>query len=84
MSYEVWFTEPAKKDLRKLENLMQDRIIAVLERIRIRPDAYVTKLVGDPRFKLRVGDYRVLLEIDKGQQRILVHRIRHRKNVYDF
>ena len=84
MSYEVGFTEPAKKQLGKLEKVMQDRIIAALERIRIRPGAYVSKLVGDVSYKLRVGDYRILMEIDWTEQRILVHKVAHRKNVYDF
>jgi mRNA interferase RelE/StbE len=84
MTFEIRFTEPALKDLKKLEHVMHDRIVAALERIRVRPKDYVTKLVGDPRYKLRVGDYRVLIEIDHNQQLLLVHRIRHRKNVYDF
>jgi mRNA interferase RelE/StbE len=84
MTFELRYTEPALKDLKKLEHVMQDRIVAALERIRIRPRDYVTKLVGDPKYKLRVGDYRVLLEIDNEPQILLIHRIRHRKNVYDF
>ena len=84
MSFEVGITEPALKELKKLEHGMQVRIVAALTRIRIRPGAYVTKLVGDPRFKLRVSDFRVLIELDRTNQRILVHRIAHRKNVYDF
>ncbi|MBM4249334.1 MAG: type II toxin-antitoxin system RelE/ParE family toxin [Euryarchaeota archaeon] len=84
MTFEIGFTEPAMKELRKLEHVMQARIVAALERIRIRPKDFVTKLVGDPRYKLRVGDYRILIEIDYTKQRLLVHRIRHRKNVYNF
>jgi len=84
MSYEVGITEPAKKQLGKLDKLTQDRIVAVLERISIRPGAYVSKLRGDVSFKLRVGDYRILMEIDWTEQRILVHKVAHRKNVYDF
>ena len=84
MTFELKYTEPALKDLKKLEHIMKDRIIAALERIRIRPKGYIIKLVGDPRYKLRVGDYRVLIEIDNEKQILLVHRIRHRKNVYDF
>ncbi len=84
MTFELRYTEPALKDLKKLEYIIKDRIIAALERIRIRPQDYVTKLVGDPRYKLRVGDYRILIEINNDQQILLVHRIRHRKNVYDF
>ena len=84
MSYEVEITEPAKKQLRKLEREIQERISAALERIRIRPDSYVSKLVGDNSYKLRVGDYRIIMEINRAEQRILVHKVAHRKNVYDF
>jgi len=82
MSYEIFFTDTAKKQLVKLEKNDQERIIKSLERIRIRPESYVTKLVGDPGYRLRVGDYRVIIDIDKGQLRILVIKIGQRKNIY--
>jgi len=82
MSYEIFFTDKAKKQLVKLEKNDQERIIKSLERIRIRPESYVTKLVGDPGYRLRVGDYRVIIDIDKGQLLILVIKIGHRKNIY--
>ncbi|MBE3036847.1 MAG: type II toxin-antitoxin system RelE/ParE family toxin, partial [Candidatus Atribacteria bacterium] len=49
--YEVVFSQKAKKQLFKLEKVIQERIISALERIRIRPEAYITKLVGDPGYK---------------------------------
>ncbi len=61
MTYEIFFSEKALKQLKKLNRNTQERIISALERIRIRPETYVTKLVGDPGYKLRVGDYRVIL-----------------------
>ena len=82
MSYEIFFTDKAKKQLVKLEKNDQERIIKSLERIRIRPESYVTKLVGDPGYRLRVGDYRVIIDIDKEQLLILVIKIGHRKNIY--
>lgn len=81
--YGIIFSDKASKQFCKLEKSLQERIISSLERIRIRPEAYVTKLVGDPAYKLRVGDYRVLLDINKGKLIILVIKIGHRKNVYD-
>jgi len=42
----------------------------------------VTKLVGDPGYRLRVGDYRVILDIDEGNLIILVIKIAHRKKIY--
>ena len=82
MTYEIKFSDKAFKQLKKLDKKIQERIIATLERIRIRPESYVTKLVGDPGFKLRVGDYRVIMDIDKGKLLILVIKIGHRKKIY--
>ena len=65
MTYEIIFSDKALKQLKKLEKIVQERIIAVLERIRVRPETYVTKLVGDPGYKLRVGDYRIMIESKK-------------------
>ncbi len=81
--YEIIFSQKAKKQLFKLEKVIQERIISALERIRIRPETYVTKLVGDPGYKLRVGDYRVIMDIDKDNLLILVIKVGHRRNVYE-
>ncbi|MDG6218911.1 MAG: type II toxin-antitoxin system RelE/ParE family toxin [Candidatus Thermoplasmatota archaeon] len=82
MSYEITFTDTSRRQFRKLEKDVQERIIKALERIRIRPESYVKKLVGDPGYKLRVGDYRVILDIQKSELIILVIKIGHRKNIY--
>ncbi|MFH1181724.1 MAG: type II toxin-antitoxin system RelE/ParE family toxin [Candidatus Woesearchaeota archaeon] len=81
--YEVVFSDNAKKQLAKLDRGIQERIIATLERITIRPEAHVKRLVGEPLYSLRVGDYRIILEIDKGKLLILVIRVGHRKNIYN-
>ena len=83
MTYEIIFSDKALKQLKKLEKIVQERIIAVLERIRVRPETYVTKLVGDPGYKLRVGDYRIIMDIDNKILRILILKVGHRKNIYD-
>jgi mRNA interferase RelE/StbE len=81
--YEILFSQKAKKQLFKLERIIQERIISALERIKIRPESYITKLVGDPGYKLRVGDYRVIIDIDKSKLLVLVIKIGHRKNIYE-
>lgn len=80
--YEIIFSRKAKKQLFKLERTIQERIIFTLERIRIRPEDYLTKLIGDPGYKLRVGDYRVIMDIDKTNLLVLVIKIGHRKDIY--
>jgi len=82
MTYEILFSNKALDQLKKMEKNVQERIIAVLERIRTRPESYVTKLVGDPGYKLRVGDYRVIMDIDNRILKILILKVGHRKNIY--
>lgn len=83
MTYEIIFSDKAFRQLKKLEKSIQERIIAVLERIRVRPETYVTKLVDDPGYKLRVGDYRVIMDIENSKLKILILKVGHRKNTCD-
>ena len=83
MTYDIIFSDKAFRQLKKMEKNIQKRIIAVLERIRIRPEVHVTKLTGDSGYKIRVGDYRVIMDIDNKKLHILVLKVGHKKKVYD-
>lgn len=80
--YEIVFSEKAKKQFLKLEKDIQKRIVSSLDRIKLRPGAYVTKLVGGTAYRLRVGDYRVIIDIVKGKLIILIIKVGHRKDIY--
>ena len=80
--YEIIISDIAKKQLNKLQKDIRLRIIYSLERIRFKPERNIKKMVGDPSYCLRVGDYRVILDIDKENLLILVIKIGHRKNIY--
>ena len=80
--YEIFYTETALKDLKKLDKQMQERIIKVLERIRHNPFKYVRKLQGREDYRLRVGDYRIIMRIDQGKLIILIVAVGHRRNIY--
>ena len=82
MTYKIFITDKALKQLKKLGKNDQERIIKSLERIRIRPESYITKLIDDPGYRLRVGEYRIILDIEKEKLIILVLLIGHRKNIY--
>ena len=82
MVYDIEFSETALRQFKKLDKGLQKRIITTLERIRFRPGPYVTKLVGDKGYRLRVGDYRVLMDIHEDKMIILVLKVGHRKNIY--
>ena len=79
--YDVIFSDRASLQFKKLENITQQRIINALERIKTRPTAYLKKLVGDPAWRLKVGDYRVIVDLNQNQLQILVIEVGHRKNI---
>jgi len=80
--YEIILSDTAKKQLNKLNVQIQTRIGSVFERIKIRPHHFVKKLVNSPYYRLRIGEYRVILNIKENRLQILVIEIGHRKNIY--
>ncbi len=46
------------------------------------PHPQSKKLKGEDRYRLRVGDYRVVYMVDEKQKIITIYRVRHRKDVY--
>lgn len=80
--YELIYAAYAFKQLQKLPKEIQQRILAALERCRIRPQAYLQRVVSSPQYRLRVGDYRIIVDLHDGKLQILVLTIGHRKNIY--
>ncbi|MFT4311383.1 MAG: type II toxin-antitoxin system RelE family toxin [Candidatus Woesearchaeota archaeon] len=82
MTYEVTFSDFANKQLSKLPLDVQNRIISTIKRCQIRPYSHVKKLVGSKYFRLRVGDYRVIIDIIDNKLIIHIVEASHRKKVY--
>lgn len=77
-------TEQAEKDLAGLDKKTQRRIRVALDRFLEYPQAAdIKKLKGSPdMWRLRVGDWRVILRFDRKQGVLYVMRIRHRREAY--
>ena len=82
MDYVVELKPRAVKDLRKVDTLQATSIADALERLQTDLFGDVKKLTNaNPEYRLRVGSYRVLFEIE-GTDRIVVYRIVHRREAY--
>ena len=81
--YSIEFSQTAEKQLYKLEISVQQRIINVLERIRIRPFHFIKRKQGTPYFILRIGEHRAILDVKEEKNTIFVIEAGHRKNIYD-
>ena len=87
MAWKIEFENAAKKDLKKLDRQAQKNIFQYL-RNRIITDEDPRRF-GDPLsknlsglWKYRIGDYRLICEIQKGKMVVLVLRVGHRSKVY--
>lgn len=74
------FDEDAIDFLNKLPKEIKERIFNKIVETKTNPFHYFERLAGRNEYKLRVGDYRVIAEIEN---EIRVVLIGHRKNVYN-
>ncbi len=87
MKYKVIFTEKAKKQLKKIDKYTASLIIGWLEKNieeSNNPRVHGKGLVGDKsgQWKYRIGDYRVICEIQDEKVIVLVLEIGHRRDSY--
>ena len=82
--YALLIKSSAERDLRKLPRSTLERINAKLLTLRdeLRPPGS-RKLSGNLEgWRVRVGDYRILYQIDDTDETVTVVRVRHRRDVY--
>lgn len=82
--YNVQFVASAAKEFRALPDDIKRRIGLAVEMLRKNPhSADARKLRAHERlYRIRVGHYRVVYEIDHQSRIIRVTRVRHRREVY--
>lgn len=88
MKYKVIFTEKAQKQLKKLDRQTSALIIGWLEKNiencenpRVHGKGLVENKSGQWRY--RVGNYRVICEIQDKEIIVLVLEVGHRREIYD-
>jgi len=82
MTYEVKWTEISLKQLEKLDKSLAKRIVDKVEYIIQDPFVFVKKLKGFNLYRLRVGDYRIIMSIEQKKMIIFVLEIGHRSVIY--
>jgi mRNA interferase RelE/StbE len=80
--FQIEWKEKALEELDKLEVVISRRIIKSVDELKENPFSKdIKKLKGIDAYRLRVGDYRILLEIEKDL--IVILKVGHRKHIYD-
>ena len=81
-TYTVVWTRKAARMFEELPWEVQSRIIDQVESIADEPFAHVRKVEGTPYHRLRVGAYRVVLQITATHLAIYVVRVAPRETAY--
>jgi len=88
LTWKIEFDAEVEKELRKLGHTAQKKIITFLKEKIILSDN--PRLLGKPLsgdltgvWRYRVGDYRILAQLEDKNFIVLVIHVGHRKNVYD-
>ena len=82
MNFTLVYTNRAYKDIKRLDQKLKKRIGNALKRFENDPIMHATKLT-DPKlgsYRFRIGDYRVIFDIE-GED-IVILRIGHRRDIY--
>ncbi len=85
VSYRLNFSENGKVSIKSLDqNIRQkmfDKLKWFIQNVdSLKPLPLKSNLSG--LYKLRVGDYRIIYEIDLNDKVVTVHKVGHRKDIY--
>ncbi len=83
MKYQLLIKQSAEKELERLNTRLRERILArlLLLEHNPRPSGSI-KLQAGKGYRLRIGDYRVLYEIDDTARVVTIFAVRHRREAY--
>lgn len=84
MAYEVWLSSSVERDLKRLEAQYFNRIIKPIKSLAKDPKpSGCRKITGTKNdYRIRVGEFRIIYEIDDKEKAVRVMRVRHRKEAY--
>jgi mRNA interferase RelE/StbE len=83
LPYKVLLHPKAAKALHKLDETTKARIKKMLQELPSDPYEVGDPLHPSTYWKIKVGDYRAIYEINPNNKEVIVLFIGHRKNVYD-
>lgn len=81
--YSIQIEKNVEDFLKRLQKKDAEVILNKIYSIRDNPFRFLKRLQGEKLWRLRVGDYRAVVDVIVAMNKIIVVRIGHRKNIYD-
>jgi len=82
MTYSVSWDPKVVKLLERLPRQTSKRIVLKVREVAENPFHYLEHYGGDDFHKLRVGDFRLLIDVDSSSRKLIVRVLGHRKKIY--
>lgn len=82
MRYDIKIKPSALKELKKLPKELAERIMRKLVFVSDTPQSFMKKLESENVWSLRIGNYRILIDIYEDKKLIEILKVGHRKDVY--
>jgi mRNA interferase RelE/StbE len=80
--FNIEYSSEAFSQLKDLDRAVAERITKKIASTLENPKLFFKSLSGRPEYKLRVGDYRLIADIDEQKKVIFIRSLGHRKNIY--
>jgi Cytotoxic translational repressor of toxin-antitoxin stability system len=81
--YRITVAPSASKEIEALPAPLAQRVAGKIDALALNPRPPGTKkLEGEPLWRIRVGDYRIVYAIDDSAGIVDISRVRHRSKVY--
>ena len=82
MSYNLKWSPKSIKFLEKLPKNISTRILEKLDYVKDDPFRYLEHYEGEAVYKLRIGNYRFLIDVDFSNKLLIIRVFDHRSRVY--
>jgi len=82
MSHTIKWESNSESEINSLPLEISLRIYDKVDDSKNNPEHYLERLKGMPEYKIRIGDYRVILIWDKTNKILKIQAVGHRKHIY--
>lgn len=82
MTFRLEWHTPALRAVKKLPRELVQRILEKLGDVAEDPFRYLEHFEGQRVYKLRIGDYRALVDVNLREQMLTIRHFDHRRRVY--
>ena len=83
-SYRIEWKSSAEKELKAIDRQHIPRILEAVKSLTINPFPTQSRKLRDVEksYRIRVGDYRIVYQVDVEEVMVTIYHIRHRKDIY--